>query len=51
MSYASEAAPAGTSSVITETNDFFWPGPDIRSIPESGEDFAYGILPPRFSRI
>lgn len=28
--------------VITETNDFLWPGPDIRP------SIAYGILPPRF---
>ena len=34
--------------VITETNDFLWPGPDIRPIPGRGGDFAYGMLPPRF---
>ena len=28
--------------VVTETNDFLWPGPDIRP----GRD--YGMLPPRF---
>lgn len=28
--------------VVTETNDFLWPGPDIRP----GSD--YGMLPPRF---
>jgi hypothetical protein len=34
--------------VITETNDFLWPGPDIRPIPGRGGDFGYGMLPPRF---
>ena len=29
--------------VVTEANDFLWPGPDIR--PGSGD---YGMLPPRF---
>lgn len=28
--------------VVTETNDFLWPGPDIRP------DAEYGMLPPRF---
>jgi hypothetical protein len=35
--------------VVTETNDFLWPGPDIR--PISGRQsvrFDYGSLPPRF---
>lgn len=35
--------------IVTETNDFLWPGPDLR--PISGTDpvrFHYGILPPRF---
>jgi hypothetical protein len=35
--------------VVTETNDFFWPGPDLR--PRRGfapARFDYGILPPRF---
>lgn len=35
-----DAAPAWV--VVTETNDFLWPGPDIRP----GRNF--GILPPRF---
>ncbi len=34
--------------VLTETNDFIWPGPDIRPIPGRGRNFAYGMLPPRF---
>lgn len=35
--------------VITETNDFLWPGPDLRPIPgiRPGR-FHYGMLPPRF---
>jgi hypothetical protein len=35
--------------VITEANEFVWPGPDLR--PVSGRDastIAYGPLPPRF---
>lgn len=35
--------------VVTETNDFIWPGPDLRPIAraEAGR-FDYGMLPPRF---
>ena len=35
--------------VITEANEFAWPGPDLRPVP--GRDtstVAYGPLPPRF---
>lgn len=35
--------------VVTETNDFLWPGPDLR--PRLGTQpgrFDYGMLPPRF---
>ena len=35
--------------VVTETNDFLWPGPDLRA--RSGfkpPRFDYGMLPPRF---
>ena len=35
--------------VVSETNDFFWPGPDLR--PRRGFSparFDYGMLPPRF---
>lgn len=35
--------------VISEANEFFWPGPDLRPVP--GRDLgsiAYGPLPPRF---
>lgn len=35
--------------VVTETNDFLWPGPDLRPIARSKPDtFDYGMLPPRF---
>ena len=35
--------------VVTETNDFLWPGPDLRPIPGSqAARFDYGMLPPRF---
>ncbi len=32
-----------SSVVVCETNDFLWPGPDLRPA-----DPAYGMLPPRF---
>ena len=35
--------------VITEANEFVWPGPDLRPIPGRDEStIAYGPLPPRF---
>jgi PemK-like, MazF-like toxin of type II toxin-antitoxin system len=35
--------------VVTETNDFLWPGPDLRPLPGSQPArFDYGMLPPRF---
>ncbi len=35
--------------VVTETNDFLWPGPDLRPVPNSAPPrFDYGMLPPRF---
>lgn len=35
--------------VVTETNSFVWPGPDLRPIPGiTPASFAYGMLPPRF---
>ncbi|HSZ75688.1 MAG TPA: hypothetical protein VK779_12775 [Rhizomicrobium sp.] len=35
--------------VITETNAFIWPGPDLRPVPNSDvSTIAYGVLPPRF---
>lgn len=35
--------------IITETNDFLWPGPDLRPIQgRSPARIDYGMLPPRF---
>ena len=35
--------------ILGETNDFIWPGPDIRPVPGSFPPrFAYGMLPPGF---
>jgi len=35
--------------VLTEANEFLWPGPDLRSIPgRDASTVAYGPLPPRF---
>ena len=35
--------------VITEANEFVWPGPDLRPAPGRDEStIAYGPLPPRF---
>jgi hypothetical protein len=35
--------------VVTETNDFIWPSPDLRPVPGVKPNrFDYGILPPRF---
>jgi hypothetical protein len=35
--------------VVTETNDFLWPGADLRPLPAvSPPRFDYGMLPPRF---
>jgi hypothetical protein len=35
--------------MVTETNDFLWPGPDLRPVPGSQPTrFDYGMLPPRF---
>ena len=37
--------------VLDEGNDFNWPGPDLRPVPERGpESIAYGFLPPRLFR-
>jgi hypothetical protein len=38
--------------VLSEANDFLWPGPDLRAVP--GRDpstVAYGFLPPGFMRV
>jgi hypothetical protein len=35
--------------VVTETNDFLWPGPDLRPVPGFQPNrLGYGMLPPRF---
>ena len=35
--------------VVSEANEFAWPGPDLRPLPGSGAtDIAYGVLPPKF---
>jgi hypothetical protein len=35
--------------VVTETNDFIWPGPDLQPLPGvTPRRFEYGMLPPRF---
>ena len=34
--------------VVTEVNDFLWPGPDMRPVPGTEPpEFVYGVLPPR----
>src|SRR5579862_1887585 len=36
--------------MITEANEFLWPGPDHRPVPGGDQStIAYGPLPPRFS--
>ncbi len=38
--------------VLTEANDFSWPGPDLRPLPGKGPDsVVFGVLPPGFFRI
>ena len=35
--------------VLTEANEFVWPGPDLRPVPGGDADaVSYGVLPPRF---
>lgn len=35
--------------VISETNEFNWPGPDLRPVPgPDANAVTYGVLPPRF---
>ncbi len=36
--------------VVNEVNDFVWPGPDIRPLPDETARFAYGFLPPGLYR-
>jgi len=34
-------------AVLTEWNEFVWPGPDLRRVPDAGaSSVAYGMLPP-----
>jgi hypothetical protein len=33
--------------VLDEVNEFAWPGYDLRLLPRSGNQYAYGFLPPR----
>jgi hypothetical protein len=38
--------------IISEANEFVWPGPDLRFAPGQGpESSAYGYLPPRVFRV
>jgi hypothetical protein len=36
--------------VVNEVNDFVWPGPDIRPLPDETARFEYGFLPPGLYR-
>ncbi len=37
--------------ILSEVNEFRWPGPDLRPLPGQGpESVAFGFLPPRFFR-
>ncbi len=36
--------------VVSELNDFVWPGPDLRPIPGKPDRFYNGVLPPTFFR-
>ena len=36
--------------VISEGNEFVWPGPDIRPLPQDSRRFEYGLLPPGLFR-
>ncbi len=33
--------------IISEANQFIWPGYDLRPIPGSKTEFSYGFLPPK----
>ena len=38
--------------VLSEANDFIWPGPDLRPLPGADvSTVAYGFLPPGFMRV
>jgi hypothetical protein len=36
--------------VVTEVNNFVWPGPDLRPLPQDANRFDYGLLPPSLFR-
>jgi hypothetical protein len=36
--------------VVSEVNDFVWPGTDIRPLPHDASRFDYGLLPPGLFR-
>ena len=36
--------------VVSETNRFVWPGPDLRPIHRNTNEIAYGFLPPKLFR-
>ncbi|MDF2764359.1 MAG: hypothetical protein K0S81_1353 [Rhodospirillales bacterium] len=36
--------------VVTEANEFVWPGPDLRLVPGTRGKFTYGYLPPKLFR-
>jgi hypothetical protein len=36
--------------VVSEVNDFIWPGPDMRPLPHDASRFDYGLLPPGLFR-
>jgi hypothetical protein len=38
--------------VLSEANDFIWPGPDLRPLPgRDASTVAYGFLPPGFMKV
>jgi hypothetical protein len=37
--------------VLTEVNEFTWPGPDLRTIGGDASTIAFGFLPPGFFRV
>ncbi len=36
--------------VVSEVNEFLWPGPDLRPVSEKAGRFDYGVVPPKFLR-
>jgi hypothetical protein len=47
------ARPRGERSwvIVTEANEFVWPGPDLMPIGRGRTNFAYGYLPPALFRM